>query len=153
MKYICDKCNKVFKNQNECVAHENKCIVSIKSENKKDEYIYLKYIILPPDFDDDEIYIYEHPKAIQLSAKNYYNCCPNNRNYDEAVKIEDFDTIIIDDNGDYCIITKNKDENYETECIHKLFSYKKQKMIDYFNDLQEKVNALGKHYKTYRKTI
>ena len=113
MKFICSKCNKIFENYNECASHENKCIGSIKSENKKDEYVYLKYLILAPDFDDDEIHIYEHPKAIQLS-KNYYNCCPNNHHYDETIEIKEFDTVFINDNGDYCIITKNKDENHET---------------------------------------
>jgi len=151
MKFICSKCNKIFENYNECVSHENKCIGSIKSENKNKK-CYLKYIMLDSDYNDNEIHIYEHPDAIQV-RDNYYNCCPNNRHYDEVIEIKEFDTVFLDDNCYYCIIVKNENEEHERESIKKLFDYKKQKMIDYYNDLQEKINTLGNSYETYRKII
>ena len=147
MNFMCSKCNKIFENYNECVSHEKKCFKLINNK------CYLKYIKLDSDYNDNEIHVYEHPNAIQVSD-NYYNCCPNHRYYDEEIEIKEFDTVFIDDNdGCYCIITKDANEEHERESIKKLFDYKKQKMTDYYNELQNLINFLGKSYKTYRKII
>lgn len=119
MKFVCENCGKKFDQHEECKNHENSCA------NNKKQYVYLKYIMVYPEIDDHDVYVYEHPKAIK-TEENYYILNENSRWYSDTIYEPEFDKIRItnDENPKYYIITKNLDLIYEDECIKKLLNHK-----------------------------
>jgi hypothetical protein len=119
MKFLCENFGKKFDQHEECKNHENSC-----TANKK-QYVYLKYIMVYPEIDDYDVYVYEHPKAIKVK-ENYYILNENSILYNDRMYEPEFDTIRItnDENPKYYIITENLDLIYEDECITKLLNHK-----------------------------
>lgn len=115
MKFVCENCGKKFDQHEECENHENSCMT-----NKK-QYVYLKYIMVYPELDNNDVYIYEHPKAIK-TEENYYIL----NEHDDVIYEPEFDTIRItnDEIPKFYIVTENLDLIYEDECITKLLNHK-----------------------------
>ena len=115
MKFVCENCGKKFDQLEECKNHENLCMTNNK------QYVHLKYIMVYPDIDDYDVYIYEYPKAIK-TEENYYFLNP----YDDIKYEPEFDTVIISDytNPMLYIVTENLDPIYEDECMKKLLNHK-----------------------------
>ena len=144
MKFVCENCGEKFDQDEECKNHENLC-----TSNKK-QYVYLKYIMVYPDIDDNDVYVYEHPKAIKVK-ENYYILNENSTLYNDRKYEPELDTIRLSDFEDptFYIVTENKDLIYEDECIKKLLN---QKLI-IGKEEYEKFGESIKNFSTNRYTV
>ncbi len=145
MKFICENCGKKFDRHEECKKHEDSCPSTKKS------YVYLKYIIVYPEMDDYDVYVYEHPKAIKVKENCYFL-----NEYDDVTYEPEFDTIRITDNeiSKFYIVTENLDLIYEDECITKLLNHKLIKAKKEYEKLGESIkNFSTTSYSVRRKMI
>ena len=112
--------------------------------NKK-QYVYLKYIMVYPEMDDYDVYVYEHPNAIKVK-ENYYILNENSRLYNDRLYVPEFDTIRITDDEipKFYIVTENLDLIYEDECITKLLNHK----LSRANKDYEKFGEMIKNFST-----
>lgn len=149
MKFICENCGKKFDQHEECENHENSCV------NNKKQYVYLKYIIVYTEIDDYDVYIYEHPKAINVK-EHYYILNEDSRWYSDTVYEPEFDTIRItnDEIPKFYIVTKNLDLIYEDECITKLFNHKLSYTKEKYRKFGENIkNFSNRRYSVTREMI
>lgn len=145
MKFICENCGKKFDQHEDYKNHENSCMT-----NKK-QYVYLKYIMVYPEIDDYDVYVYEYHKAIKMK-ENYYFL----NKYDDVMYEPEFDTIRITDDEipKFYIVTENSDLIYEDECITKLLNHKLIKAKEEYEKLGESIkNFSTSSYQVSRKMI
>jgi hypothetical protein len=145
MKFVCENCGKKFDQHEECKNHENSCMTN------KTQYIYLKYIMVYPEMDDYDVYIYEHPKAFKVT-ESYYIL----NGYADAIYEPEFDTIRItnDEIPKFYIVTESTDLIYEDECIAKLLNHKLSKAKEAYEKFGETIkNFSTTKYAVTRKMI
>lgn len=145
MKFVCEKCNKKFDRYDDCTKHEFSCMT-----NKK-QYVYLKYIMVYPELDNNDVYVYERPKAIK-TEENYYIL----NEHDDVIYEPKFDTIgkTDDEIPKFYIVTENLDLIYEDECIAKLLNHKLIKAKEEYEKLGESIkNFSNRRYSVTREII
>lgn len=123
-KFVCEKCNKCFETENECIEHEKICCLK--------ESLPIKGIFIGTDNDENfEIYIMEYPTAT-LFEKNKIKLVGESYHFIpfEISKLN-LEEIYEYNYASLGIFTTNFSKEHEEECIDKLIKRNKEIFKDY----------------------